>query len=86
MARRRGSAVWVMVSLALLRPAAAPSRRSGAAATTGAAGTYGESIESGIRLAITECREKPSCRRPRNRVGGLRSDPARAWLSWRSCP
>jgi branched-chain amino acid transport system substrate-binding protein len=47
--------------------------------TTGAAGTYGESIESGIRLAITECREKDLLPKGLEIVwADSGSDPARA--------
>lgn len=80
MARRCGSAVWVMVSLALLAAGCGAKPAVGVLLpTTGAAGTYGESIESGIRLAITECREKGLLPKGLEVVwADSGSDPARA--------
>ena len=80
MARRCGSAVWVMVSLALLAAGCGATPAVGVLLpTTGAAGTYGESIESGIRLAITECREKDLLPKGLEVVwADSGSDPARA--------
>jgi branched-chain amino acid transport system substrate-binding protein len=80
MARRCGSAVWVVVSLALLAAGCGTKPAVGVLLpTTGTAGTYGESIESGIRLAISECREKDLLPRGLEVVwADSGSDPARA--------
>jgi branched-chain amino acid transport system substrate-binding protein len=80
MARRCGTAVWVMVPLALLAVGCGAKPAVGVLLpTTGAAGTYGESIESGIRLAITECREKGLLPKGLEVVwADSGSDPARA--------
>jgi branched-chain amino acid transport system substrate-binding protein len=59
MARQRGPAVWVILSLTLLVAGCGTKPLIGVLLPkTGNAGIYGESIESGIRLAIAECRAK----------------------------
>ena len=80
MARRCDSAVWVLVSLALLAAGCGAKPAVGVLLpTTGAAGTYGESIESGIRLAISDSRENGLLPRGLEVVwADTASDPARA--------
>jgi len=80
MARRRGAAVWAALSLTLLAAGCGTKPVVGVLLpSTGSAGTYGESIESGIRLAITECREKNLLPRGFEVVwADSASDPARA--------
>ena len=59
MARRRGPAVWAVLTLTLLVAGCGTKPLVGVLLpTTGDAGAYGESIESGIRLALSEAREK----------------------------
>lgn len=59
MARQRGPAVWAILSLTLLAAGCGTKPVVGVLLpSTGEAGTYGESIESGIRLALADCREK----------------------------
>jgi len=59
MARQRGPAVWAILSLSLLAAGCGTKPVVGVLLpSTGDAGTYGESIESGIRLALADCREK----------------------------
>lgn len=59
MARQRGPAVWAIVSLTLLAAGCGSKPVVGVLLPrTGDAGAYGESIESGIRLAINDCRAK----------------------------
>jgi branched-chain amino acid transport system substrate-binding protein len=59
MARQRGPAVWAILSLSLLAAGCGTKPVVGVLLpSTGEAGTYGESIESGIRLALAHCREK----------------------------
>ena len=80
MARRCGVAVWAVVSLALLATGCGAKSAVGVLLpSTGVAGAYGESIESGIRLAITESREKNVYPRGLEVVwADSGSDPARA--------
>jgi len=61
MARRNGLAVCAALALAVFLTGCGTKPRMGVVLpATGAAGTYGESIESGVRLAIKEAREKDS--------------------------
>ena len=80
MARRCGLAVLAVVSLTLLTAGCGAKSAIGVLLpSTGVAGTYGESIESGIRLAITEAREKNVLPRGLEVVwADSGSDPARA--------
>jgi branched-chain amino acid transport system substrate-binding protein len=59
MARRRGPAVWAVLTLTLLVAGCGTKPIVGVLLpTTGDASAYGESIESGIRLALSEARGK----------------------------
>jgi branched-chain amino acid transport system substrate-binding protein len=81
MARRCGLAVvWAIVVLTLLSSGCGAKTAIGVLLpSTGVAGAYGESIESGIRLAITESREKNALPRGLEVVwADSGSDPARA--------
>jgi branched-chain amino acid transport system substrate-binding protein len=80
MARQRGPAVWAILSLTLLVAGCGTKPLVGVLLPkTGDAGTYGESIESGIRLAINDCREKKLLPTGFEVVwGDTGSDPAKA--------
>ncbi|HOC43077.1 MAG TPA: penicillin-binding protein activator [Thermoanaerobaculales bacterium] len=80
MARRCGAAVLLAVALTLLAAGCGTKPVVGVLLpSTGEAGTYGESIESGIRLAVTVYREKSLLPRGFEVVwADSASDPARA--------